>query len=301
MQLRTITDTYPGTVPWERDERTVALVQCAMSESAEENLETALRAVRTAAGAGAQIVALPELFRTPYFPVVPDCGRDYTEPLEGQLIDSLAAAAKECGVVLVAGSVYERSAEGQRFNTALVFDRDGRLLPIYRKIHIPHDPSFFERDYFAEGDLGFQLYETAFGRLSVLICYDQWFPEAARSAALMGAELIFYPTAIAVVDSIGQPEGSWQEAWETVQRGHAVANNVVVAAINRVGREGDSKFWGGSFVADGFGRVLLRGTDEEEILVTKIDLGHSRFARNGWRLRESRRPECYGRLTEPLK
>lgn len=275
---------------------TVALAQFAMSESPDENLERAVALIRQAAARKAQIVALPELFRSPYFCVQEHCPRDYTEALPGTVTRVLCAEAKTLGVAIVAGSVYERSSEGKKFNTSFVINASGELLGTYRKVHIPHDPAFYEMNYFEPGDLGFKVFDLGFAKVGVLICYDQWFPEAARSLALAGAEIIFYPTAIGRVAELPCFEGDWQHAWQSVQVGHAVANNVVVCAINRVGTEGSSTFWGGSFICNGFGQVLARGTETAGLVVADVDLEHSRFTSDGWRFFESRRPSQYAAL-----
>lgn len=278
----------------------IALVQCAFEAEPASNLTRAIGWIRKAAAAKADIVCLPELFRSPYFCNQKECPRDYTEPVPGEVVPALQKVAAELGIAIVGGSIFER-AEGQNFNTACVIDKKGSLAGLYRKSHIPHDPAFYERFYFAEGNTGFQVFDLGFAKVSVLICYDQWFPEAARSAALLGAEIIFYPTAIGTLESFGQPEGSWQDAWETVQRGHAIANNLVVAPVNRVGVEGESHFWGGSFICDAFGKIISKGGSGEELVVADVDLGHSRFVRDGWRFFESRRPEIYSEITAKIK
>ena len=180
----------------------------------------------------------------------------------------------------------------------MVFDEKGRFLGKYRKMHIPHDQSFFEQNYFEKGDLGYRVFNTKFGKIAVLICYDQWFPEAARIVSLMEADMIFYPTAIGTVDGLEQGEGNWQQAWEGVQRGHAIANGAVVAGVNRVGKEGKTKFWGGSFVYSQFGTLLARGNDAEGIVMAEIDTELGKNVKAGWRFFQNRRPESYGRLTK---
>jgi agmatine deiminase len=178
-----------------------------------------------------------------------------------------------------------------------VFRKDGTLLGHYRKTHIPHDEGFFEQNYFTPGDSGFVVFDTGIAKIGVLICYDQWFPEAARAMALAGAEVIFYPTAIGAVEGLPQSEGDWQTSWEAVQRGHAIANNVAVAAINRVGTEGRSMFWGGSFLYDAFGKLIAHGGNGEEIVVGTVDLELNSIVREGWGFFRNRRPEAYGALT----
>ena len=287
-----------NTPPWTPRPVSIALAQFAMSSEPGENLETAITLIRQAAARKAQIVALPELFRTPYFCIEERCSRDYTEELPGEVAKVLCAEAKKLRIAIVAGSVYERTAHGKRFNTSFVIDSKGDLLGTYRKVHIPHDPAFFEMNYFEPGDLGFKVFDLGFAKVGVLICYDQWFPEAARALALAGAEIVFYPTAIGTVTNLPQFEGNWQHAWQSVQVGHAVANNVVVCAINRVGTEANSSFWGGSFICNGFGQILARGTEVAGLVTADVDLEHSRYAREGWRFFESRRPNQYGALVK---
>ncbi len=202
---------------------------------------------------------------------------------------------------MVVVPIYERTASGEHYNTAVVIDADGRLLPAYRKVHVPYDPLFYEKTYFLPGDR-YRVYDTQYGRIAVLICYDQWFPEAARAVALMGAEIIFYPTAIGrIAGGEEPPEGDWREAWETVQRGHAIANSVHVAAVNRVGKEGDIRFFGSSFVADAFGNVIARASEtDEEVLVVEVDLAENETVREGWGFFRNRRPETYGLLARRL-
>ncbi|MCB0336165.1 MAG: hypothetical protein KDD62_07655 [Bdellovibrionales bacterium] len=279
----------------------LGLVQMSMTADPEQNLEKAISGIRNAAARGAQIVCLPELFRSPYFCTQEVCEREYAEPLPGEVAPCLAALAKELEITLVAGSVYEQAADS-KYNTALVFGPSGTLLGSYRKTHIPHDPAFYEQNYFTSGGQNYQVFTTEVDgqpvKLAVLICYDQWFPEAARSVALLGADIVFYPTAIATLDGVVESEGSWQNAWTTVQKGHAVANALVVAAVNRVGKEGSSNFWGGSFVSDAFGRTLAKGSNREEIITVEVDLAHNQEVREGWRFFKERRPDTYGLLTD---
>lgn len=286
-----------------RRKLTVGLVQMRMRHSVTGNLEHALDLVAMAAEQGAQVVCLPELFTTPYFPQYKGSSpehmleSDWVDTIPGRTTEELARSARENGVALVGGSIYE--AEGQRlFNTSPVFDADGRMLGAYRKTHIPHDENFYEQHYFEKGDTGFRVFDVGKAKVGPLICYDQWFPEAARCLALDGAEVVFYPTAIGTVRDIRQREGSWQEAWENVMRGHAIANSLVVCGVNRCGRESKMSFWGGSFVCDAFGRTLKRAGRKEEVLVCKVDLDHSMEVREGWRFFHNRRPECYRRLVE---
>lgn len=254
--------------------------------------------IKRAAKQGADIVSLPELFRSPYFCIHERPQRDYSEPLDGPVLAALTETAKSERIAIVGGSFHERAASGDLFNTALVINKNGELVGTYRKVHIPHDPAFFEQNYFKGGDLGFKVFDLGFAKIGVLICFDQWFPEAARCLALAGAEIIFYPTAIARLRGSTPLEGSWQDAWETVQRGHAIANNVAVCATNRVGSEAGSDFWGGSFIANGFGAILARGSETPALVRAEVDLGHSEFVRNGWRFFHNRRPDQYAVLSQ---
>jgi len=279
----------------------IGLIQTAVSENLDRNLEHTLAMAKQAIAEGARILCLQELYRTPYFPQYEN--RDasaYAETIPGTSTEAFSALAREHGVVIVV-PLYERTASGEYYNTAVVIDADGQLLPPYRKVHVPYDPLFYEKAYFRPGDR-YRVYDTRYGRIAVLICYDQWFPEAARVVALQGAEIIFYPTAIGRISGEEEPpEGDWREAWETVQRGHAIANSVHVAAVNRVGDEGDIRFFGSSFVADAFGNVLARaGETGEEILVVEVDLAENEAVREGWGFFRNRRPETYGVLTRRL-
>jgi predicted amidohydrolase len=281
----------------------LGLVQMAMSDNPENNLASAVSGIRQAARRGADIICLPELFRTPYFCTEEKCETDFSEEVPGVTGSVLSDLAKELKVVIVGGSVFERTSEGN-YNTSMVFGSDGSLAGTYRKTHIPHDPAFYEQNYFRSSDSNYQVFSVKVRgeevRLGVLICYDQWFPEAARSLALLGADIIFYPTAIGTVEGVLQEEGSWHDAWRTVQRGHAVANATIIAPVNRVGREGNSVFWGGSFVADAFGRVLAEGTNREEVIIAPVSLSHNALVREGWRFFKERRPDSYSLLCDPV-
>ena len=279
---------------------TLGLVQMRMRESPQENLQHALGMICRAAQRGAEIVCLPELFTAPYFAQKEKAREEaekYAEGAHGETARALSGAARENSVALVGGSIYERAGK-KLYNTSLVFGPDGKMLGKYRKVHIPYDDCFFEADYFSPGDMGFKAFKAGKCRIAPLICYDQWFPEAARSVALMGAEIIFYPTAIATIRGVGQAEGSWQGAWENVMRGHAIANGIVVAAVNRCGREGKMDFWGGSFVCDAFGKTIARAGSSEQVLVAEVDTAHSEMVRRGWRFFEMMRPETYRLLTK---
>jgi agmatine deiminase len=278
---------------------TIGLIQTSVTENTNLNLQRAVVKAKEAIAKGAQIVCLQELYRTIYFPQAEDVDAAcFAETIPGESTDAFAVLAKKHGVVIVV-PLFEKDNKGNYYNSVVVIDADGRLLPTYRKVHIPHDPLFYEKNYFRDG-LDFQVYDTRYARLSVLICYDQWFPEAARIVALKGADIIFYPTAIGWIKGEGMPpEGDWHDAWETVQRGHAIANGVHVAAVNRVGQEGDLTFWGSSFVCDSFGQVLKRASDkDEEVLVVEVDLDKNSEVQEGWGFFRNRRPETYGSLIE---
>ena len=286
------------------DTFTLGLVQmqCGVDRSA--NLEKAIARIHEAAKLGAQIVCLPELFLTPYFCKTHDINLfDLAEPIPGPTSELLSAAAKQAGVVVVA-SLYERRMAGVFFNTAVVFDADGTMLGLYRKMHIPHDPLFFEKYYFRPGDLGFRVFPTKFGKVGTLVCWDQWFPEGARITALKGAEVLVYPTAIGWHPREKAEFGKSQhDAWETIQRSHAIANGLYVTAINRVGFEpspdGGLEFWGASFVSDPFGILLKRASlAEEEIIVVECDRRRMEDIRRNWPFFRDRRTDAYGDLTK---
>ena len=289
----------------------VGLVQMRMGPDPETNFASAVAHTRQAAGLGANIVCLPELFRTQYF-----CQRedlrlfDLAEPIPGPSTARLCELARELGVVIVA-SLFERRAPGLYHNSAVTLNSDGAIAGVYRKMHIPDDPLFHEKYYFAPGDLGFQAVDTAFGRMGTLVCWDQWYPEAARLTALQGAELLFYPTAIGWHPAEKAEFGAAQyEAWQTIQRAHAIANGVFVAAVNRVGHElGDVhgnravgqgiEFWGGSFLADPFGRILAKAShDAEEILIAEIDTALIEETRRNWPFLRDRRIDSYSGITQ---
>ena len=281
-----------------------ALVQRAVSGESEANLAACTDAIRQAAKQGARLVILQELHNTPYFCQVEDTTMfDLAEPVPGPSTRRLAAVARETGTVVVA-SLFERRAAGLYHNTAAVLDADGSLAGTYRKMHIPDDPGFHEKFYFAPGDLGFAPIDTAVGRLGVLLCWDQWYPEAARAMALAGAELLVYPTAIGWDPRDDDPEKARQlDAWLTVQRGHAVANGLPVAACNRAGRENDPAgmtegidFWGHSFVCGPQGEWLARAGQAPETLVSEIPISATESVRRIWPFLRDRRIDAYGPL-----
>jgi N-carbamoylputrescine amidase len=286
------------------DRFTVGLVQMKCSTTVDENLAIALKKIREAAARGAQIICLQELFRSQYF-----CREEnpelfgLAESIPGPSSDALAALAKELGVVIV-GSLFERRASGVYHNTAVVLDADGSLLGLYRKMHIPDDPLYYEKFYFTPGDLGFPNFDTRFGRIAVLVCWDQWYPEGARLASLGGASILFYPTAIGWHPSEKQQHGAAQlDAWRTIQRSHAIANGIYVAAVNRVGYEGtqDSglEFWGNSFVCDPFGQVVAEApTDREDILIVECDPHRMEDVRRNWPFLRDRRIDAYAPILQ---
>jgi N-carbamoylputrescine amidase len=279
----------------------VGLVQMAMSPEPAENLDRAVARVKEARRAGADVVCLPELFRSQYF-----CQRedpslfDLAEPVPGPTTEALGRAAKESGAVVVA-PVFERRAAGLYHNSAAIIDADGQVRGLYRKMHIPDDPAFYEKFYFTPGDLGFRAFDTQAGRIGALICWDQWYPEAARLTALQGAVVLFYPTAIGWHPHEREAFGAAQrDAWRTVQRSHAIANGVYVAAVNRVGHERPVaggpglEFWGTSSLADPFGVVVAEAsTDKEEIVVGEVDLTRLEDVRRNWPFLRDRRIDAY--------
>src|SRR5579862_6472583 len=282
---------------------TVGLVQRKCSLDPNENLARAMDGIREAAKRGAQIVCLEELFRSQYFCREENHDRfDLAEPIPGPSTEALGKLASELHVVIVA-SLFERRAAGLYHNTAAVLDADGSLLGTYRKMHIPDDPLYYEKFYFTPGDLGVPSFDTRYGRIAVLICWDQWYPEAARLASLRGANILFYPTAIGWHPSEKREFGAAQlDAWRTIQRSHAIANGVFVAAVNRVGFEGppDSgiEFWGSSFVADPFGQVLAEASTAEETLVVECDPRRIEEVRRNWPFLRDRRTDAYAPLLE---
>ena len=263
------------------------------------NLAKAAAAIEAAAKRGSRIVCLQELFRSRYFPQIEDAANfELAEPVPGPTTESLSRLAQKKEIVIVA-SVFERRSAGIYHNTAVVIDADGSILGRYRKMHIPDDPCYYEKFYFTPGDLGFPSFQTRYAKVGALVCWDQWFPEAARLASLAGAEVLFYPTAIGWLQSEPRYVAKAQHgAWELIQRAHALANGVYVAAVNRVGREGKLRFWGNSFVAGPFGEIVARARgDREEILVARCDLEKIPETRQNWPFLRDRRIDAYGALT----
>lgn len=276
----------------------VGLVQTHASDDAADNLARTLALIDKAARQGANIVCTQELFLGPYFCQEEDAHFfDLAEAIPGPTTAALQKKAKQHGIVIV-GSLFEKRARGLYHNTSVVIDADGAYLGKYRKMHIPDDPRFYEKFYFAPGDLGFKVFDTKFGRIGTLICWDQWYPEAARLAALQGADILFYPTAIGTWTGEMEYKPIQHEAWKTIQRSHAVANGCFVVAVNRIGTEGELVFWGRSFVAKPMGIVAAEAGEKEEVLVVDCDLKEIEAARRGWPFLRDRRIDAYQGLVQ---
>jgi N-carbamoylputrescine amidase len=279
----------------------VGLVQMSMSPEPQANLDKAAARVEEAARKGAEVVCLPELYRSPYFCQKEDAALfDLAEPVPGPSTERLSEVARKAGVAVVV-PIFEKRAPGLYHNSAVVLDADGKTAGLYRKMHIPDDPAFYEKFYFTPGDLGFQAFDTRFGKVGTLICWDQWYPEGARLTALRGAAVLFYPTAIGWHPHEKEAHGAAQrDAWRTIQRGHAIANGCYVGAVNRVGHEpgppgqAGLQFWGTSFLCDPFGVVVAEASiDREEILVGEVDLARIEEVRRGWPFLRDRRIDAY--------
>jgi N-carbamoylputrescine amidase len=295
------------------DKFRIGLIQMSATPDPEENLARAINRLHQAQVKGAEIVCLPELFQTQYFCQREDAALfDLAEPIPGPATARLAEAAKQLAIVVI-GSVFEKRAPGVYHNTAVMIDADGSLRGIYRKMHIPDDPLYYEKYYFTPGDLGYKAFETAVGKVGTLVCWDQWYPEGARLTALQGAQVLFYPTAIGWHPAEKAEFGVAQhDAWKTIQRAHAIANGVYVAVVNRVGfEEGDVRgkkapgqgleFWGGSFIADPFGRVIAEAShDKEEILIADVDLKALEDIRRNWPFLRDRRIDSYAAITSRM-
>jgi agmatine deiminase len=261
-------------------------------------MEKTAEKIMQAAELGAQIVCLQELYRTKYFPQLENQDAfGLAETIPGESTKLFSRLAKKHGIVIIA-PLFEKSKEGKFYNTAVVIGSEGEILGSYRKAHIPHDPYFYEKNYFEAGDSDYKVFDTSFARIGVLICYDQWFPEPARINTLKGADIIFYPTAIGYVKGYTSADGDWHDAWKTVQRAHAIANGIHVAAVNRVGEEGELEFWGGSFVCDSFGKVQAEASTNSEVLIAKVDLSKNKKIQEGWGFLINRRPDTYKQLTK---
>ena len=291
----------------------VGLIQMSTGPEPEQNLQRAIEHVRKAASQGAQVICLPELFQTQYFCQREDAALfDLAEPIPGPTTEKLGKIAKELNIVLVA-SLFEKRAPGVYHNTAAIFETDGSLKGLYRKMHIPDDPLYYEKFYFTPGDLGFRAFDTKPGKIGTLVCWDQWYPEGARLTALQGASILLYPTAIGWHPAEKAEFGVAQhDAWRTIQRAHAIANGVYVGVVNRVGFEyGDIRgnratgagleFWGGSFLCDPFGRVIAEAShDKEEILIGDVDLKAMEDVRRNWPFLRDRRIDSYAPITSRM-
>jgi agmatine deiminase len=294
----------PASKPKKKADKTVTigLIQTSVSENIAENMKKTIEKIDEAAARGAQIVCLQELYRTRYFPQQKHQDvRRWAETIPGESTKAFSELAKKHKIVVIA-PLFEKDPNGKFYNSAVIIDSNGEIVGTYRKTHIPCDPYFYEKAYFKAGDGNYQVYDTAFARVGVLICYDQWFPEPARINALQGAEIIFYPTAIGYIKGYTSEDGDWHDAWKTVQRAHAIANGVHVAAVNRVGEEGKLQFWGGSFVCDSFGKVLKEASlEKEEVLVATVDLSKNQRIQEGWGFLRNRRPDTYNALVKGSK
>jgi N-carbamoylputrescine amidase len=277
----------------------VGLIQMKCTDSSENNLDRAIKKIKSIADKGAQVICLQELFCSKYF-----CQSEnhdnfsLAEKIPGQITEKMSLLAKDLAVVLIV-PLFEKRSEGIYHNTAVVIDADGSIAGKYRKMHIPDDPLFYEKFYFTPGDTGFKSFPTRYGRVGVLICWDQWFPEAARLTALSGADFIFYPTAIGFSEEDRSEEISQSDAWKTIQRSHAIANGVFTMAVNRVGKEDAIQFWGRSFASDPFGNILIEANElDEEDLIAKCDLSLIGKTRQFWPFLRDRRVDAYGNISK---
>jgi agmatine deiminase len=273
----------------------IGIVQMSMTRGVNDNIRKALEGVNEAAREGAQIACLPELFGWRYFPSTRGA-KEEPQRIPGLVSRALSDCARKNRVVVIGGSVYEVSGN-KKYNTCLVYNQNGRLLSKYRKVHVPQDEHYYEQDYFSSGDK-YVVARTDVGSVGAMICFDQWYPEAARVNRLMGAEILVYPTAVGWVKGIEPVEGDWKQAWEAVQVGHAIANSVVVCAVNRVGTEGKTTFWGGSFVCDQFGKILFRAGSEEGVFLVECDLGLGNIVEDGWGFMRNRQSNTYSSVTK---
>jgi N-carbamoylputrescine amidase len=273
----------------------IGLVQTKVGEDVDENLDKTARFIAHASKKGAQTVCLQELFAYRYFAQTKDDRFfEIAESIPGRLTAFLRDCASRNRVTLIGGSIYEKGEDGNFYNTTLIHDADGKLVGKYRKMHIPHDPNYFEQYYFTPGNLGYVQVKAGDAVVAPLICYDQWYPEAARINTIQGAQIIFYPTAIGWFRELKRDEPFSAQRWEDAMRAHASLNGIFTAAVNRVGREGELKFWGGSFVADPFGQVVARASrTKEEVLIVRLDLSRIKVSQEGWRFLNNRRPKSY--------
>lgn len=278
----------------------VGLMQMSCVKDKQKNIEKAIKNIRLLASKGANIICMQELFSSLYFCDVEDYNNfSLAESIPGTTTEMFSSLSKELNVVIVA-SLFEKQMAGLYFNTTAVIDADGKYLGKYRKMHIPDDPGYYEKFYFTPGDLGYKVFETKYGKLGVLICWDQWYPEASRLTALQGAEILFYPTAIGWAKCQDEETNNEQYyAWQTIQRSHAIANGVHTISVNRVGEEGDMKFWGGSFAVNPFGTILYEAThNEEENKIVELDLSLSDHYRMHWPFLRDRRVDSYQDITK---
>ena len=278
----------------------IALIQTTTESTKQAVIDKTIPLIREAAKSGAKVICLQELFHTPYFCIEQDTEQfDLAEPIPGNTTEQLAAISREMGIYLIV-PIFESVHNSVFYNTAVVLGPDGEIVHKYRKMHIPQDPGFEEKFFFAPGDLGWPVFDTPWGKMAVLICWDQWYPEAARLMALRGARVIFYPTAIGRLDSEPEQLGLQQhQAWETVQRGHGVANGCYIAACNRVGREADTLFWGQSFVSDYYGSIVSKGSQiEEQVVLANLDFKAQDDFRRIWPFFRDRRIDAYGDITK---
>ena len=273
---------------------TIAAIQSAVLKDKETNLWNTIKKIEQAAKKGAKIICLQELFSSIYFPQEKKTPYEkYSDTIPGDLTRQFGELARRLEVVIIL-PIFEKSKDGKFYNSVAIINEKGKLMDTYRKIHIPYDPRYYEKNYFREGNKGYKVFKTKFATFAVLICYDQWFPEAARMVSLAGAEIIFYPTAIGTIIGDKDNYGDWQNAWETVQRGHAVANSVNVVAVNRVGREDKINFWGQSFVTDAFGKISKKASaKKDEIIIAILDLELNNHIRKEWGFFANRRPDTY--------
>ena len=277
---------------------TVGLVQMACSPEADKNLTSAIESICAAAKKGAQIICLPELFLTQYFCQTEDTQNfSLAEPLPGPTSETLSKLAKELKIVLVV-PLFEKRTQGIYHNTAIVIDADGSVAGTYRKMHIPDDPCFFEKFYFTPGDTGFKCFPTRYGRGGVLICWDQWFPEAARLTSLSGAQFLFYPTAIGYQDEDAKESIQQITAWETIQKSHAISNGVFLGSVNRVARENALTFWGRSFICNPFGKVIGQAENEPQTVIAQCSLPEIESVRQNWPFLRDRRVDAYHGLSK---
>ena len=276
----------------------IGLVQMACSPDIDKNLEKAVNYIRSAAKQGAQIICLPELFLTRYFCQIEDTGNfSLAEPLPGPTSEILSRLANELQVVLIV-PLFEKRTEGIYHNTAIIIDADGSLAGTYRKMHIPDDPCFFEKFYFTPGDTGFKSFPTRYGKVGVLICWDQWFPEAARLTALSGAQFLFYPTAIGYKDEDAKISGQQISAWETIQKSHAISNGVFLGSVNRIGKENSLTFWGRSFICNPLGEVIGQAENKPHVLIAQCAIPEIEKTRQDWPFLRDRRVDSYKDLSK---